>query len=344
MKPQLINYLCCPSTKQPLRLVAEESEGTEVITGKLVVQGSNEQYPIIKGIPRFVFHEKEVYSNYTKSFGHQWNHYNWLRDEDGPEFEAITDRKIADFRGLSILDAGCGGGRIARLLAPDSRLYIGVDYSHACERASVLCRRAPNAHFIQADVARLPLRSNLLFDFVFSHGVLHHSPNTKNSFTSLPGHVKPGGELYIAVFQKAVCLLRWSDSLLRFVVNKLPLGMQEAFCRSLVGLQRLPQPSFWKRFLWFSLQKNAEIATFCNYDWYAPKYHREHTAVEVMNWFAEFGFHDIQFINAWPYCPSDRKYAIPSFVNSFRLGQLVGVIGKRRAAAGSQPRGFARAA
>lgn len=330
MKPELLDYLCCPETKQPLHLHAKECAGGEIISGKLVSKAAGKEYPIIKGIPRFVLSSEAVYNNYTTSFGFQWNHYNWLRDEDLLEFEVITDHRVEDFRNQSILDVGCGGGRIARFLSPHAKLYIGLDYSYAPERAAELCKSVPHAHFIQADVLNMPLRERASFDFVFSHGVLHHTPSTKACFAKLPNLVKPDGELYIAVFRKAFATLRLSDHLIRSVINKLPLRAQQRFCELLVHLQRLPAPSFWKRFFWFSMQKNPEVACFCNYDWYAPKYHNEHTAVEVMNWFADFGFKDIRYIDAWPYCPDKTKYRIPSVRNSFRLGQLVGVIGKKR--------------
>jgi SAM-dependent methyltransferase len=329
MKPELLDYLCCPSTREPLKLVSDHCEGGEIVSGKLLAEGSGREYPIIKGIPRFVFSKKELYQNYTQSFGHQWNQYNWLRDEDVTEFETILDRKIEAYHGLRILDAGCGGGRIARHVAAKSRLYVGVDYSIACERAQELCRHIPQAHFIQADILNLPLRPEPSFDFVFSHGVLHHTPSTRLAFDSIARLIRPGGELYIAVFRKAFLLLRVSDGLVRLIVNRLPVGAQTAFCRFLVHLQRLPWARTLKRVFWFSLQPNAEIATFCNYDWYAPRYHHEHTAVEVMNWFAAAGFHQIQYVDAWPYAPAHQKYSIPGFRQSFRLGQLVGVVGTR---------------
>jgi len=100
----------------------------------------------------------------------------------------------------------------------------------------------------------------------------------------------------------------------------------------------LPKPIFFKRFFWFSLQKTHEIRKCCLYDWYAPRYHHEHTALEVMGWFREHGFPEPKYINAWPYCPPEIKYAIPTFKDSFRIGQLLGVIGKKREAARACPR------
>lgn len=326
MKKELLKYICSPITYNPLELNIGKVDGEEIIEGSLVDKETNDEFYIIKGIPRFV-EKNKVFSNYTLSFGHQWTKYNWLREKDLFEFERIIDKPVASFKDKIIFDAGCGGGRIARFLSPISKLYIGVDYSIACEKAYELCRNVPQAHFIQADLNFLPFPKNPVFDFIFSHGVLHHTPDTKKSFSNLPVMLKSGGELYIAVFRKAFFIFRWSDNCVRFVLNKLPLKMQEKVCEWMIYLQHLPNPGFWKRFFWFSMQNPSEIAKFCNYDWYAPKHHSEHTVVEVMNWFAEYGFKEITYINAWPYCPIEEKYSIPGFKNSFRLGQLVGVRG-----------------
>ena len=105
------------------------------------------------------------------------------REEDQSEFEAIVDRPVEYFRDKMVLDAGCGGGRLARFLAPYTRLYVGVDYSVACERAREFCINVPHAHFIQADINSLPFTAQTAFDFVFSHGVLHHTPDTRAAFS-----------------------------------------------------------------------------------------------------------------------------------------------------------------
>jgi SAM-dependent methyltransferase len=329
MRQELLNYICSPVTCADLKLVIDKSEGEEIIEGKLVDEAGKATFPIIKGIPRFIDLKCGLSANYSSSFGHQWLAFNWLRQEDLWEFESIIDRPVSSFKDKAVLDAGCGGGRVARFLAPHSLLYIGVDYSVACEKAYELCRKFKQAHFIQADLNSLPFKKEGVFDFIFSHGVLHHTPNTKKTFLNLPRLVKAGGDLYIAVFRKTFYPFRIVDAMMRTVINKLPRSAQENICQGMVGLQKLPHPGFWKRFFWFSMQKDPEVAKCCNFDWYAPKYHNEHTVSEVMGWFRESGFEDIRYINAWPYCPSKEKYRIPAFKDSFRLGQLIGMLGKK---------------
>ena len=273
--------------------------------------------------------ESDLRSVYADSFGHQWTTYQWLRDEDEFEFFQITDLTPADLAGKVILDAGCGGGRVARIVAPKCKLFFGLDYSIAVDKAFELCRDMKNAHFIQCDVNDQPFKPHT-FDIVYSHGVLHHTPDTKRSFDNLPALVKPGGTFYVALFRKAVLPLQISDQLWRSIMNKLPIPVMDKVCGALSYLSYVPNGVFWKRFFWFSLQKTHEIRKCCLYDWYGPRFHHEHTVEEILGWFEAAGFEGSKYINAWPYAPPELKYAIPTFKDSFRIGQLLGVIGRKR--------------
>ena len=51
----------------------------------------------------------------------------------------------------------------------------------------------------------------------------------------------------------------------------------------------------------------------------------------MQRWFREAGFPEPKYINAWPYCPPTLKYPTPRFRDSFRIGQLLGVIGRKTA-------------
>ncbi|MBI3268091.1 MAG: methyltransferase domain-containing protein [Planctomycetes bacterium] len=331
MKESLLDYLVSPDDRQPFELEVRERREGEVWSGALLSRRAGTRYPILKGIPRIVpgvREEADLRRVYADSFGHEWLAYNWLRDEDEPEFRAITDLAPDDVKGLAVLDGGCGGGRVARFLAPKARVYIGIDYSVACERARELCRECPGAHFLQADLCNLPLRGRA-FDFVFSHGVIHHTPHPRRAFSHLSRVARPGSRLYLAVFRKTFLPLRIPDLLLRGVLSRLPSPRLDRVCDRLGVLNRLPAPRFWKRFLWFSMQSDPEVRKCCNYDWYGPRYHTEHSVEEVLEWFRQEGFEETRYINAWPYCPPGEKYRVPGLLDSFRLGQLLGVLGRK---------------
>src|SRR3954447_7842961 len=257
MRLRLLQFIACPRCSGDLdvRSTAEDDDG-EITSGELVCPGCSSAWPIINAIPRFidgVRTEADLREVYADSFGHQWTTFDWEREENESEFFQITDLTPAALEGKLVLDAGCGGGRLARVVAPHCDDLFAFDYSIAVDKAYELCRGFGNAHFVQCDVNHHPFREGL-FDLVYSHGVLHHTPDTKASFLNLPRLVKEGGQLYVALFRHTFLPLRASDSFWRAVIRRLPVGAQEKVCDALSHLSRLPRPVFWKRFFWFSMQ------------------------------------------------------------------------------------------
>jgi SAM-dependent methyltransferase len=75
---------------------------------------------------------------------------------------------------------------------------VGIDLSAAVESAFAATRHLANAHIVQADIYKLPLKK--AFDYAFSVGVLHHTPDPKKAFISLASKVKKGGALSAWVY------------------------------------------------------------------------------------------------------------------------------------------------
>ena len=113
---------------------------------------------------------------YVASFGRQWNRYDVARhDEDHAVFRVKTGWEPEHLRGRLVLDAGCGGGRYARLLGAHGGRVVGVDLSAAVAKASALCREYPDVLIAQCDLLDLSLADES-FDCAFSIGVMPHSP------------------------------------------------------------------------------------------------------------------------------------------------------------------------
>jgi hypothetical protein len=87
------------------------------------------------------------------------------------------------------------------LVARAGAEVLGVDLSLAVEVAQENLRHLPNCHFIQADVLNLPFLSST-FDFIYSIGVLHHTPSTRKSFLGLVPTLKPSGVVAIWVYPR----------------------------------------------------------------------------------------------------------------------------------------------
>ena len=332
MREWMLEYLRCPATKAKLRLEQAVWRGNQVQSGMLVSGGGTQAYPIIAGIPRMlpgVRTEDDLRRVYADSFGYQWTHFQWEREVDGSEYFAISDQTPDSLREKTVLDAGCGGGRVSRVMAQHCRRLIGLDFTIAVDRARTHTRSLSQCEFVQGDVLRPPLAEEA-FDYVWSHGVLHHTSDTHAGVCALSRVVKPGGVLQIVLFLKAWAPLRITDAMIRTLFRRLPYKAGVRVCEMMGALRHLPAARFWKRFFWFSLQPSTELRTCCNFDWYMPRYHHEHTVEEVKSWFRDGGFTRVHYMNGWPYAPYAEKRAEPNFWRRARLGQLLGVVAHKQ--------------
>lgn len=126
MKRRLLDFIWCPKCKGDLTPSATAERDGVILEGSLRCTNGH-VYPILEGIPRFIdaiASSDDLRKVYADSFGHQWTTYDWLRDCDADEFYAITDWKPETFHGKTVLDAGCGGGRVARFIARESGEFL----------------------------------------------------------------------------------------------------------------------------------------------------------------------------------------------------------------------------
>ena len=135
---------------------------------------------------------------------------------DAYPFDAITARDEADPRRIQpepfitfcerympepqkVAEIGCGPGRGTMYLEKLGHDVTAVDLSPASiERAR---RRAPGATYVQASNLDLPFE-DAQFDAVVSDGVIHHTPDAFRSFSENARILKPGGHLYLGVYNR----------------------------------------------------------------------------------------------------------------------------------------------
>jgi SAM-dependent methyltransferase len=112
----------------------------------------------------------------------------------------------ADFtsaKGLRVLEIGCGLGTDGAQFAEAGADYTGIDLTNA---AVDLARKrfelsGLRGEFIVADAEKLDF-SDSSFDLVYSHGVLHHTPDTASAVREIHRVLKPGGRAIVMLYHR----------------------------------------------------------------------------------------------------------------------------------------------
>jgi SAM-dependent methyltransferase len=198
MKQKLLEFLACPTCGGDILLVyVGTREEKEIIEGLLSCRKCTREYKIVRGVPRFADLSKieQDKAETAENFGWQWTHFTQADEKYKSQFLGwIQPVEPGFFKDKIVLEGGCGKGRHTTLAANwGAREVIGIDLSAAVETAFQATRNLPNAHVVQADVYKLPFKK--VFDYAFSVGVLHHTPNPKKAFLSLASKVKKGGAI-----------------------------------------------------------------------------------------------------------------------------------------------------
>ena len=242
-------------------------------------------WKIINDIPRFVTDE------HLESFGHQWTHFDVAHDaEDRATFEAKTGISISELAGKRILDAGCGGGRYAKVCGEAGATVFCADHTRAVDKAAQLCGRLPNVQFVQADLKHLPFERGS-FDFVFSIGVMHHDAHTRSVFDAVAKMVKPGGRYSVWLYRRNQWWQEIVNTGLRSITTSLPSAALMPFCHVGAILGGIPIVNrTLNKIANFSAHPSYENRVCDTFDWWAPKYQFHHTVDELSIWFHEAGF------------------------------------------------------
>ena len=114
--------------------------------------------------------------------------------------------QVVDFprwRDREVLEVGCGLGTDGISFAREGAHYTGVDLTEAS--IELVQRRFDlenlSANLRTADAEALPFSDNA-FDLVYSHGVLHHTPDTRRGIDEVYRVLKPGGTAMVMLYHK----------------------------------------------------------------------------------------------------------------------------------------------
>jgi SAM-dependent methyltransferase len=287
-KIDLTSILRCPNCKSNL-------------TEKLECKKCNVQYPVIRGIPRFVNSEF-----YVENFGFQWNKHKRTQFDNEKEKPSelflrrigLTPELVKD---KLVLDAGCGAGRYSDVVSRWGGNVVAVDLSSAVE-ASHENLGHKGVKILQADIMNLPFAEET-FDVIFSIGVLHHTPDTKKAFEALVPLLKPGGLIVVwlySAYNDESMRMKLSNFYRRFSW-KLPKKLLYGISWLAVPyyyLNRIPILRMFTGRLWHIAEhKDWKWRVLDTFDWYSPRYQWHHTYAEVFGWFEENGLTNIRVLD-----------------------------------------------
>jgi SAM-dependent methyltransferase len=293
MKKDLLKILACPDCKSDLTLHVTQQKDIEIIEGKLECS-EGKSFLITGGIPRFV-----VSDHYSHTFSFQWNRFSQVQldvsngsNESEETFLEKTGFHSTDLNGKFVLDAGVGAGRFTEVASRFDAEVIGVDLSLAVEAAYASIGSRPNVNIVQADIFHLPFKEQT-FDFIFSIGVLHHTPDTHQAFQKLVPLLKRGGEIAIWVYDSYNPFKRITDRL-RSVTTRMPKRLLYYSSTIAVPLYYLkPLRKVLEGTIRLCMHKNWRWRWLDTFDYYSPKFQWKHTYPEVFSWFQDAGLKEI---------------------------------------------------
>lgn len=326
MRNELLDVLRCPQTGERFTLKAAEYQDSQVRSGWLVAERGVTQYPIRDFIPRFV-----PESNYADNFGMQWNLFRQTQ-LDSYSGQPITSNRFwkatawspDELRGKWVLDVGCGSGRFAEVVLEAGAQVVALDYSSAVDACYANLNHHPNLHVVQGDIYALPFVKRF-FPFVYSLGVLQHTPDVAKAFAALPSMVAEGGCLCVDFYERS-----WKSRLLpkywlRPLTKKMPKEELFKYLQywipkmlpvsmlldhiPVVGslLKRLVPVANYKGILPLTEKQLQEWALLDTFDWLSPQFDNPQTAAIVHEWFQQAGLEDIAVLKAGHLVGRGRK-------------------------------------
>lgn len=315
MTTELLDLLVCPATGRELRpdnpLPGTGGEAS------LATSSGDRRYPVKEGIPRFV-----PGANYADSFGYQWNKYAKLQLDscNGTSFSrerfySITGWDPAILKGTRVLDVGCGAGRFAEIALAAGAKVTAMDLSQAVEACRSNLGNSANLDVVQASIYEMPFRPGS-FDFVYSIGVIQHTPDPKKSVEEICKMVKPGGQIGLWIYERD--WKSWVGTVgfkyfFRPITAKMSRRQVEKFSNALesicwpvnriarrcglpgkIAMRLLPVASAYLQGLPLSDEEFREWVRLDTFDMYSPAHDHPQKFSDVAAWLAKAGFTDIR--------------------------------------------------
>ncbi len=310
-----IEHLICPKCNNSLTLVTDEKT-PKIESGKLTCTSCRAEYPILRGIPRFVSPD-----HYTQAFGYQWlKHAKTQYDSNSGM--PVSERRLQKetgwpekLTGEKILEVACGSGRFTEQLLKRDALIVSFDASVAVEANYESHGDNPSVLIVQADIYAQPFRDGY-FDKSVCLGVLQHTPEPKKTIQYIVNKVRSGGHCVFDMYRKH----RWYRQMwnTRFWVRPFVRGMEPEklynLCKRYVYFmwplariitrlpfgqtinQKMMIPEKMKsgKYRKFSNEQQREWALLDLFDWLNPTYDQPQFIETLHAWLEEAGLRDVQ--------------------------------------------------
>ncbi len=146
--------------------------------------------------------------------------YDWNTPRHTPtaRFGRIFDYER--YRGGRVLEVGCGMGCMAMNWAQQGAQVTAVDLNPVAIRQTRLRFELFGlaGDIREADARTLPFADET-FDFAYSWGVLHHSPDTAQSIGELFRVLRPGGQVGVMLYHRNSILFRYLAAYIEGFLN-----------------------------------------------------------------------------------------------------------------------------
>ena len=262
------------------------------------------------------------------SFSAEWDDYDYgatlwtapLQDR-AQTFRGECSLENGDLAGKTFCELGCGLGILTNEAAAGLGAEAwGVDLSSAVFRAARQFKTNPRLHFVQASVFALPFAPNH-FDFVYSHGVLHHTWSTHEAVRRAVKLLRPNGKIYLWLYGHADVhispmrrLAFGAEQLTRPIIARLPSSIATLVLLPLVPLYQLASIA-GQRSGTHATRYTVQQALHAARDRFTPLFAHRHDFEEVQGWLQGEGMQEFHRVAGSEVTPSwslamDRNVAI----------------------------------
>jgi ubiquinone/menaquinone biosynthesis C-methylase UbiE len=298
------NFLENMSAKDCIYCYSQEiMEGTiNCICGK--------EYPIIKGIPRFLPEDLRTdFKKVQNTFSYEWKMFRFGERNWGQDIEFRKNLFLQgmgttpkELKGKLIFDAGCGSGALSIEMAASFGMeVIALDLAFGIEKAYEY-NKNPFVHFLQGSVLEPPITSGV-FDYVYCAGVLVALPDTRTGFKSIIRTLKKGGRCFIWVYHPISKIyypgefmkMTIYNGIRKHITSHLSIGFQfYLFLIFLIPVFLIKQRIeivIGKKDKKNALTWREKMQAFL--DFYPSIYQNRHTQEECIEWYQEEKFSNI---------------------------------------------------